>query len=96
MSYLDEWLSNIDDHLSSVTSKELEEKYLLVRDGYGQTIKEFLSCDSAPEYNIGFVLSNDETKFVSQERIVAKCDRLPMAKSAFQFAENDDNYDVAA
>ena len=96
MNYLDEWLSSIDDHLSSVTSEELEENYLLVKDGHGQTIKEFLSCDSVPEYNKGFVLSNDETKFVLQERITAKFDKVPTVTSTFLLAENDDMYDVAA
>jgi hypothetical protein len=97
MTYLDKWLAEIDNHLASVTPHELEENYLRVKDDIGPKIQEYLSYEFGIAYlSKSYFLSKDKTKFISLERISVKFDKVPSVRSAFQMADNDETYDVAA
>lgn len=98
MNYLEEWLASVEEHLNSVTAEEFEERYLAVRDGYGPTIEQYLSCWYEASYTAkSDLLTVENQKFHSMERVTVKTDKVPSVKQSFVInASNDCEYSMAA
>lgn len=98
MNYLEEWLASVEEHLNSVTAEELEERYLAVRDGYGPTIEQYLSCWHEASYSAkSDILTVENQKFNSLERVTVKTDKVPSVQQSFVInASNDCEYSMAA
>lgn len=105
MSYLDEWLANIEEHLNSVSKEDLKQGYLAVRNGCGTTIEQYLNSDelitSFPdefvfltEKNLDSTIGYFQVSIV--DRVALKFNNIPTVDSNFMTANDDFDYAMVA